>query len=342
MNADAADLQIAAGALGTAAEIGLHPTSPKRPSKIAKRPAATPHEGTLGQTGRTLSIHDWEFPNAIPNAWGAHGEDLMRGWLLYEYARESITLRNWARFLVAATRPNVSFASRMKRRAISARLERSFNSGRDGWISGFLVAMARHLAVDRPWTEIDEAERNSAVAGAICSFGAQHFLAGDVGDVRERAVGVRLASRAETRQPAYTREDQFQSLTKPKRRRGKRTEVHLFEISWRESRNDELVRSFGATLPELRPKNHPEPPRRSRAEKSGIKPASLCTALRNLGMMRLCHALQSRNAERQIGMDPKARNRSRGHAATNFRGLFPFLPLSEHARAEQLFRDRKP
>lgn len=348
MNAENASREIRAGSLGTAHETPLFPTIAMRHHRQQAVPI--PFDGKLDQTGRDLTEQDWKFPNAIPNQGDKSGDDtnqedpsdddIMRGWLIYEYARESPTLRAWAEIFIKAARPKAPSKLKMRSSTLRKRLESSFNSGRDGWIPGLLVSLSKYLSEDRPWEAIDEAARSQAVHGAISSFGAMHVLGGNHGDVRKRELGVRLTHRGDQRRPAWSREDQFESQLKTKQRRGNLTEVFQIEIDWNGTRNDELSAAFAELLKILRPINSPELRQKTRSEKSGIKRMSMCTALNYLGVTRLCHVHRPKEVLSKLRMDDNQRSRMRDGASKHFRSLFPFLPPSETMRSAPLLLSR--
>ncbi len=279
----------------------------------------------LAQTGRVLTETDYEFKAAQPKL---IGEDAVRAWIIYEYARESSQLREWARLIHIGSGPRARTEQRRESRECFGKIIDLFASYRDGWLGWLLVSVASHLKDDKPWVEIQAQDKNKCVRDSIASFQGLHFFKGNIGDVRRREIGVRLASRGA--RAALCREEfeerEFKPRSKTPSQEPRETEVFTFEIQWAGLRDEDLKAAFGAWLPYLRPKACPQPAAVPREVYSSPK-ALLKTALTDLGIMRLTHAHSGWQAKDDSDKDAPARTDARNRARDNFRSIFPALAL---------------
>ena len=293
----------------------------------------------FAQTGRVLTETDWKFEAALPKL---IGEDAVRVWMIYEYARESSQLREWARLIHIGFGPRARTEQRMDARECSGKITDLFASYRDGWLGWLLVSVASHLKDDKPWAEIDQQDRNECVQDSIAVFQGLHFFKGNTGNVRRREIGVRLASRAA--RAALCREEfeerEFKPRSKTPSQEPRETEVFTFEIHWTGLRDEELKAAFGAWLPYLRPKEHPQPAAVPRAVYS-CPIALLKPALTDLGIMRLTHAHSPWQAEDISGKEAPARTDARNRARANFRSIFPSLGKDAVPRSDKLWTARQ-
>ena len=288
----------------------------------------------LAQTGRVLTETDWKFEAALPKL---IGEDAVRAWIIYEYARESSQLREWARLIHIGAGRRASAEQRRAASECSGKITDRLASYRDGWLGWLLVSFASHLKDDKPWAEIDQQDRNECVQDSIAVFQGLHFFKGNMGDVRRREIGVRLASRAS--RAALCREEfgerEFKPRSKTPSQEPRETEVFTFEIQWAGLRDEDLKAAFGAWLPYLRPKECPPPAALPRDVYSSPK-ALLKTALTDLGIMRLTHAHSPWQADDISRKEAPARTDARNRARANFRSIFPSLGKDAVPRSDKL------
>ena len=293
----------------------------------------------FAQTGRMITATDWEFEAALPKL---IGEDAVRAWIIYEYARESSQLREWARLIHIGSGPRARTEQRRDARECSGKITDLFASYRDGWLGWLLVSFASHLKDDKPWAEIDQQDRNECVQDSIAVFQGLHFFKGNMGDVRRREIGVRLASRAS--RAALRREEfeerEFKSRSKTPSQEPRDTEVFTFEIQWAGLRDEDLKAAFGAWLPYLRPKECPPPAPLPRDVYSSPK-ALLKTALTDLGIMRLTHTHSPWRADDISRKEAPARTDARNRARDNFRSIFPSLGKDAVPRSDKLWTARQ-
>jgi len=266
---------------------------------------------------------------------------------LWEYARESTSIRSLWERTWEASRGNLSGAS--ERRIVHkefgvyfhhlGRAAILFQEGIYGF-EGSASLPGFHSPFPNPWQRLSNAQRrilcDTANWDVHALIGIPPFRRAQLPHVNALANFKPKAMKAVFGKERISAKDFFHAGDKlrgicPNHLSLGGTELLAIEIEWGDATNEELVAAFTKWLKEN------DPPGVRRPDRRGKKLTDLRAALDRLGMMRLLHSFTRAEMRRKV---PAAENRfasrdwyrDRKRAKGTFRELFHFLPANERPR----------
>lgn len=279
-----------------------------------------------------LHPHEWNF-DKVPDS-----ELVACCW--WEYARESALMRK--------TIDHHNYA----RTDVPLKVVKRLSSIGPAWLTGvgsplrmFLGVMCPSAGFPRPWQSLSRVEKRNLVK----ELEEQPEPVRSVRDIYEAVNTARaLLNEAEARQTTYE-EKLFKNRILPSipnrlsvmwldGKSAVGVESVILDIGWRWHTNRQLVTAFERWLLDNRPKTAPEP----KEKKAGHKRIDWRKKLRDLGVMRLLNnstvaGMNTRcpEAARYFGnWEGKHWSAARKRGIENFRSLFPFGELPEHAHTK--------